>query len=324
MGKVQAVALLAVLIVLVAAALWYRTLFSTPVVVAPEMIATMPGRDGWRPFNPSISPNGEMAYRLSPFSYRHVAPRMFGAHFMENTVCVFRDRDGHETVVPQVEDMRLFHMSGQIAGLYSRMLSLNVVLGITRNQMCMCRFAPFRELRLVYDRANAVEKNWMPFEHNGRLHVTYSVNPHVVLTVNTATGQCADAHVTWSGEFTRPGALRGGSPWVRIATADGPMCLSVVHWTRRVMGYRKYFHAFALMRLSPPFPIVHIGQDFRFQQVFGDTRDFVQFCSGLALADDRTLVLSYGVADCEACLASVDLDSVLASAGLEAVRTVQQ
>jgi hypothetical protein len=77
--------------------------------------------------------------------------------------------------------------------------------------------------------------------------------------------------------------------------------------------FRKYYHAFALMRAEPPFPIVYVGQDFRFADIFHDERDLVlvQFCSGMARKGAKTLLIAYGVADCEARVAKYNIEDIL-------------
>jgi hypothetical protein len=102
---------------------------------------------------------------------------------------------------------------------------------------------------------------------------------------------------------------------VPILTTAGPKFLSVVHWLVEVSAwpFRKYTHAFALMRAKPPFPIEYVGQDFRFAAAFRYRRDLVQFCTGMALKDGGAegVLIAYGVADCEARLARYGLEEIL-------------
>lgn len=60
------------------------------------------------------------------------------------------------------------------------------------------------------------EKNWSPFVHAGELHLSYSLEPHVVLRCGWSGGGCAVAHNTSSPFLQTYRALgqelRGGSP----------------------------------------------------------------------------------------------------------------
>jgi hypothetical protein len=116
--------------------------------------------------------------------------------------------------------------------------------------------------------------------------------------------------VAINGEITRTGdpmidvsSISGSSQVVQVAPNT---YLAVVHEARFIPGRptRYYQHRFVsfdrhgnLTKISPPF-------------VFHDRT--VEFCAGLAYfpAADR-LLLSYGVRDCEAWMAWVDLDDVI-------------
>jgi hypothetical protein len=136
-------------------------------------------------------------------------------------------------VVPASEDLRLFELRGETMGIYCKLRDVSAA-GVMRNQMCVCRFGPVREVPLRYGEANRIERNWVPFEHGGALFVSYSINPHVVLEVDTSTGECVRRHVT-TGAWRRPGALRGGSPWVPILTTAGPKFRHKV--LRRILSF---------------------------------------------------------------------------------------
>ena len=75
---------------------------------------------------------------------------------------------------------------------------------------------------------------------------------------------------------------------------------------------RYYVHHVYTVQPRPPFAIQTVGPPFRFPHHFGGTdRDAVQFCAGLALADDgRELLISYGVADCVSLLVSKPVTDV--------------
>lgn len=274
-------------------------------------------------YNPSILKTGEESVRLSRFNYCtkwHF--NTFTDTFVEDAETVVTDKFGRRHTIPKSEDLRLFVMNGKPAGIYTRVNQKHLInqSGFSRTSMSLCTFDPFREVQLHYAQSANVEKNWMPFEHGNALYVSYSVNPHVVLAVDATTGLCVHTHATTSDKFKRAGELRGGSPWVPITTPRGRMCLTVVHWVKRMptWPFRKYYHAFVLMRHEPPFPVVHVGQEFRFEPEFHDARDWIQFCAGMFIKDGR-IYLSYGVSDCVARVAYYDLAHITAQINFDSL-----
>lgn len=102
------------------------------------------------------------------------------------------------------------------------------------------------------------EKNWAPFEHEGRLLYVHKAQPHRILEVDRARGAVRLIHETpwslpepWPVEWGRD--LRLNAPPVRL---DAQRYLSTLHtWHRR--GYRTWFYSFAS---GPPFDVLEIGQ----------------------------------------------------------------
>jgi hypothetical protein len=77
------------------------------------------------------------------------------------------------------------------------------------------------------------EKNWMPFVHDDRLHVTYSVAPHRVFEMNSS-GHAVREHVTRADALLAPFAgedVHGGPPVVRVSRPGrAPYYLGVLHF----------------------------------------------------------------------------------------------
>ena len=189
------------------------------------------------------------------------------------------------------EDMRLFHWKGELwTSSTVRQLDKDGV-----PEQVLTKLLPGSRMQigamtrmLRYPRE--CQKNWAPIVTGGKkpLRFMYRLG-EVVDTEGTTivkhdTGLAAD-HIS------------GGSPLVPFG--DG--WLAVVHEARTLPGshLRFYYHRFAfygsdfsLKKLSRPF-------------VFHDKQ--IEFCAGLCWhPDERRLVLSYGVRDCEAWLATVD------------------
>ncbi len=196
------------------------------------------------------------------------------------------------------EDCRLFHYCG------SWWVSATVR---DRNPHGICQIALFRleatrpvGLHLLSDEANRRhEKNWMPAPgvDDDALRFIYSCHPTVVLRYNDTAG-------TVSQEVIQPGPLiaRRFSGGTHVIDVNGGHLCLVHEAVNFDDGGRVYTHRWVwfdpdwtLARLSPPFLLKERG---------------VEFAAGLANHGDD-LVISYGIWDREAWLATVPLAEVL-------------
>ena len=140
------------------------------------------------------------------------------------------------------------------------------------------------------------EKNWMPFVVDGSLHAVYTCGPTIVLRCDAATGE---VKVVMQSPAPRIAAgFRGGSQGIEV---DGGH-LFVVHEVDRGEPLLRYRHRFVL--LGEDLALAAISAPFSF------TLDRIEFCAGMALANDE-LVMSFGVSDAAAGLATISLDEAL-------------
>jgi tetratricopeptide (TPR) repeat protein len=165
------------------------------------------------------------------------------------------------------------------------------------------------------------QKNWLPFVDNkGRLLAIYGYEPLTIVRISEETGAYAVELATpspvraaaWRGSAgPLPWAGRGGTGWLVLVH-------EVVHRMTDVdadgadpIWERIYFHRFVeydagfrLRRLSRPFVFTHLG---------------VEFAGGMTFAhDEDSLVISFGIEDCEAHLgriARADVDARLEPVG---------
>jgi hypothetical protein len=141
------------------------------------------------------------------------------------------------------------------------------------------------------------EKNWMPLVVDGVVQLVYSCGPTVVLG-----GAVADGALEVVVEQDGPAGterLRGGSQGVPVPGGH----LFVVHEVDRSQPKMRYLHRFLL--LGDDLVVAGLSPAFTF------TADRVEFCAGMALRGDE-LVLSFGISDAAAGLATLDLDEALA------------
>ncbi len=138
------------------------------------------------------------------------------------------------------------------------------------------------------------EKNWMPFDVDGQLHVVARLDPLTICRVE-ADGSVAPIHTSpFRGDAV---TWRGGSQGVPFAEG----WLFVVHERHSSPTGFSYSHRFLTLdgglRLS------------RASAAFTLTGAPVEFVAGLAMRGDQ-LILSAGLADAEAWLFEVDPDTV--------------
>ena len=202
---------------------------------------------------------------------------------------------------------------------------------------------PQREVPLRFAGRAPVEKNWMPLvwrdpdAGSELLFFVYSFcrAGFRVLRCNPTEGTCHLAHslpppsiCTPTPGFCRPPTrschdyVKGGSQLIRVVWSDWPRStadqsaakhavrshegyLGVVHRSR----FSSYQHAFVALEPQPPFRVVASTDWFALPHL-NDSWTDPQFCAGLALDNHRNLLLSYGVADCEALRVALTLSDV--------------
>jgi glycosyltransferase involved in cell wall biosynthesis len=201
------------------------------------------------------------------------------------------------------EDSRLFEWgaSGALGTLYT----LSTVRELTPEGWCDQVLASVLDTAnggVAYCGAGTVhvaerrhEKNWMPWvQKDGALQFVYRLG-----TLIDTNGQIISQHDC----DVDVGHISGGS---QVINVDG-IWLALVHEARSIPGrsVRYYQHRFVVfdddgrcLRISLPF-------------CFHDRQ--IEFAAGLSyFPDKRQLLASYGVRDCEAWLATMNLDEVIA------------
>ena len=142
----------------------------------------------------------------------------------------------------------------------------------------------------------AIEKNWMPFEHNEALYIVYSINPHTILQVDVDTGFCTQVYETTDSNLQFAPKIGNGAPAQLIQfRGQQPMYLGAAHTseTSFFRQIRKPF--FYLFSASPPFEIIQVGKPFDLI----NKEILIEFPSGLIVDNDtQTAILSFGVNDC--------------------------
>jgi tetratricopeptide (TPR) repeat protein len=198
------------------------------------------------------------------------------------------------SLVRGFEDSRLFQRGQEL-------WTLSTVRELTHEGWCEQVLAPLdlsgrygKNWQQILPSHRVHEKNWMPWVDGDELRFVYRLG-----TLVNSKGEVIAQH--------DPGFdvsyINGGSQVVKV---DGRAWLALVHESRLFPGRsnRYYQHRFVTFhadgrvdRISPPF-FLHDRQ--------------IEFVAGLAyFIEDDEIMISYGVRDCEAWLATMQLDEVL-------------
>ena len=203
-----------------------------------------------------------------------------------------------------IEDVRSFIYKGEEWGIGNSVIPHKVTEFV---RMCIFKESDisnsfkYLQIPISVDK-NYTQKNWSPFEYDGRLLCEYSLRPHVVVEIDVNDGSLLE---TWQTNNSGPNivsnnAMRGGAPPVLL----GNKYLGVGHIKYE---YRHFFYVFESL---PPFKILSISHYFKL-----DEAEKIQLVTGLSIVDDK-VYLSYGVNDEFSRISVFDLESVYESLNL--------
>jgi len=166
------------------------------------------------------------------------------------------------------------------------------------------------------------EKNWVPFDYQGNLLLSYSIFPHMVLQPLLGMSSCIPLASTKSAIEWNWGHLRGGSP----ALSLGDEYLAFFHSSKNMQTAQSkgknithYFMGAYTFSSKPPFAITKIspnpiiGKDF-YNGVAHKTWKplHVVFPRGFVM-DDQYIWVSYGRQDFEMWVVKLDKKGLLNS-----------
>jgi predicted GH43/DUF377 family glycosyl hydrolase len=161
------------------------------------------------------------------------------------------------------------------------------------------------------------EKNWVPFDYQGCLLLSYSLTPHRVFFPVLNTGECETVATTRAAIGWQWGMLRGGTPAVLddcgeyIAFFHSSKDLATVHSKGQVVPH--YLIGAYTFSRHPPFHITRISSEPIIGQGFYRGASYrpywkpvqVVFPCGLIL-DNRYIWIAYGRQDHEIFVAKID------------------
>jgi len=271
--------------------------------------------DGYHPMNPSLTRCGEtlflnqraVNYTLTrghyktpddgPIRTRNFLLRLNAGLDVENATEILPPRDMPAPLFPSVmgfEDLRVFEWKGELWSISNvRELAREgwcqqVLARLERNAGAACLLTDWR----VISHGDWHEKNWMPQVEGDRLRFIYSCDPTRI----------TDEHGALIGEKKSPvagDAFRGGSNAVSF---DGGW-LALVHEVCHATHERIYTHRFVWFNATNA--LQKVSRRFYFHE------KGIEFAAGMAWhPDGRRLAISFGVADSEAWIATVDASDI--------------
>lgn len=220
----------------------------------------------------------------------------------------------------QSEDARLFYYRGRIFLTYNDNNEVNFTTYSDRRDIFIAelkqidnRYTLSPPIKLIYENKTHIlwQKNWIPFEYQGKLLMSYSINPHEVLYINLINGMCYPSYETKAGIDWEWGTLRGSTPPELIDGEylaffhSGMIVPSNASWGWPIWHYFMGAYTFsatppfALTRISPA-PI--IAENF-YTESSHEKR--VIFPGGFCISGDEIHV-AYGKDDYEIWIATID------------------
>lgn len=222
------------------------------------------------------------------------------------------------TIPSQSEDARIFAMNDNLYLIYNDNLVNEEMI---RRDMFVAKldyvnnhFIVSQPLKLYHPQHYFTvkwQKNWVPFEWNNMLLLSYTIFPHEVLLVDFCNGTCHPINVTNNSINWPFGKIRGGTPALLV---DGEY-LSFFHsplimsspYTDGIKRFHYFMGAYKFSA-NPPFEVTHvspcpiIGENF---YTNSDADKRVIFPGGFVV-EGPFIYLAYGKDDQEIWIAKID------------------
>ncbi len=172
------------------------------------------------------------------------------------------------------------------------------------------------------EREDRSEKNWVPFDYGGRLHLAYSLIPHKIFTPLYGSSACETAAASLSSLKWNWGVLRGGTP----ALLEGDEYLAFFHCSKSMATQHSkgksiphYFMGAYMFSARPPFHLTRIspepivGKYFYKGPAYKTWKPLRVVFPGGYVSDDRFVWILYGRQDHEIWVAKLDKRQLLDS-----------
>lgn len=190
------------------------------------------------------------------------------------------------------EDPRLFKFQNKIWIIMSfrgKIPEKNIICG---HHQVICPLSdPSNIVKLKYNKSLEIEKNWLPFEHNGELYAIYSIIPYRVIKINSDTGKCVNFYYedVKNKNIILSDGVGGGSAPVLAKIKNIECFLVMGHSRQHNIGFRKNF--FFTISPTPPFRLLEMSSEIHL-----DPANNIEFGSGLVVDGDN-IKIAVGIDD---------------------------
>jgi predicted GH43/DUF377 family glycosyl hydrolase len=280
-------------------------------------------------FNPSILKVADgiiMCFRYLPDRYSNPWLSFIGVVLLNDSFepisnpQLISTRTKTSKTQSQSEDARLFSYRGRIFLIYNDNMEVNNTDYTDRRDMHIVElnvhqnvFTASAPLRLLHQEKihHLVQKNWVPFEWDKKLLISYSVNPHEILYANLINGACYHCYETQASLEWELGTLRESTP-AQVVDGEylaffhsGTPLTSFASWGWNLWHYFMGAYTFSA---SPPFeitrftPLPIVAEGFYTQS---NHEKRVIFPGGFIVMDPYIYV-AYGKDDHEIWIAKLD------------------
>lgn len=286
-----------------------------------------------------------LTFRYHPDPIKHWISQAYIVHLDEDLNVIshpqqlkFRDTSAYP---PIYSDCRIIPFQDKKYIIYTDFTDFEYPPGLDYNPFYDCReYLQLAELefldskyvtktpvKLIYEAKQYTQlrqKNWTPFEYNGKFYLSYYFFPHEIIELDLKTGDCELAYFTPSSHFWKWGDIRGSTS---AQLVDGNY-LTFFHSSKTVATPQSkgnlHFHYFIgalIFSSEPPFEILKaspepiIAEDF---YTFTGSNLHCVFPLGFIVIGED-IYISYGKDDHEIWIAKISkkelLDSLISVKG---------
>lgn len=299
--------------------------FEQKIVIATKQLLFEDFPDSYNPSILKVDEGILMCFRYCPDRYSDPWLSYIGIVLLDKTFepiskpQLISTRTKNSKTKSQSEDARLFSYRGRIFLIYNDNMEVNDTSYTDRRDMHIVelfkkgdQYSASAPLRLLHQEKSYLwTKNWAPFEWNGKLLISYTVNPHEILYANLLNGDCYSCYEIPANTEWQFGEVREGSP-AQLVDGEflaffhsGTVLSSYASWGWNLWHYFMGAYTFSpeppfAMTSYTPLPIVARGF---YTQSNHEKR--VIFPGGFVVMDPYIYV-AYGKDDYEIWIATID------------------
>lgn len=299
-------------------------------VIAQKQLIFEDFPDAYNPSFIKVEQGYLLSFRYSPDRYSNGWLSYIGIVLLDENFepiiqpQILNTRTKNSKTQSQSEDARIFTYQGRIFLTYNDNTEINYTSYSDRRDIFIAeltlsnnQFKLSPPIKLFYENKQHVlwQKNWVPFEWDKKLLITYSINPHEILYVNLTNGVCypcydSSASIDW--EF---GPLRGSTPPILVDGEylaffhSGIITDSYASWGWEIWHY--FMGAYTFSK-DPPFALTAISPHPIIAENFytqSSHEKRVIFPGGM-VASGPHLYVAYGKDDYEIWIATIDKNAL--------------